>query len=122
MNLLAKVARTENHTEYRLAAAIVLKNRIVSVRANEYKTHPLMRQYTKNPENHYLHAEVSAIAKALVVLDLEEFKRSTLYVLRITRDGEWAMAKPCEGCMKAISAFQIGRVIYATGPDEYSAL
>lgn len=123
MNLLTKVAHDENNiTEYRLAAAIVFRNKVISIGANEYKTHPLMAQYTRNPDNNYLHAEVSAIAKALNILELEDFKRATLYVMRVNKAGEWALSKPCEGCSKAITAFQIGRVIYSTVPGQYSEL
>jgi deoxycytidylate deaminase len=123
MKILAKVAHSTGAiTEFRLAAAIVFKNKIVSIGANEYKTHPLMARYTRKPENHYLHAEVSAIAKALNVLSLDDFKRSSLYVVRVSRSGEWALSKPCEGCTKAIIAFQIPRTIYSTNPGEYSEL
>jgi tRNA(Arg) A34 adenosine deaminase TadA len=44
---------------------------------------------------------------------------ATLYVARVTRDGQWAIAKPCVNCQTAIRNKRVKRVYYTIGPNEY---
>jgi tRNA(Arg) A34 adenosine deaminase TadA len=61
---------SEPVSKVRLAAAILYKNKIVSIGRNQYKTHPIMLRFCKNPEAIYLHAEVDAINRAKKILTL----------------------------------------------------
>ncbi len=45
-----------------------------------------------------------------------------VYVARVTRDGLWAMSRPCEGCEAALRARRVRRVYYTIGPGEYGVL
>ena len=103
----------------KIAAAIVHKGEIISVGICRYKTHPLMREWGKNNESIYLHAEVDAIIKAMkrgVPLN-----KCVLYVVRVKRPSsfsdQWVdgLAKPCLGCAKAIVSVGIKQVIYTEG-------
>jgi tRNA(Arg) A34 adenosine deaminase TadA len=73
----------------------------------------IIHSWNKKTEipNPSTHAEARALQKA-------DYK-STLYVARVTRDGGWAIAKPCTRCQARIRNKGIERVIYTIGPAEY---
>jgi len=113
----------------RMAAAIVYQNNMLTIGYNQTKTHPLMAYYSKNHHAVSLHAEVDAIKNALYTLNVEQLNDCTLYIARARKDptifttvkgkrkdvcGE---AKPCAGCMRAIVAFGIKKVIYTTDTE-----
>jgi deoxycytidylate deaminase len=102
---------------YRLCATIVGKN-FQTWGFNSQKTHPLAKRFQKNKDAITLHAEIDCIRECL--RHERDLSRATLYVGRLKYDhaqhGEliWGMAKPCKGCMQAIEAFNIKRVVYST--------
>lgn len=104
----------------KLCAAIVVKNNIVSIGINQRKTHPMQAEFAKNEHACYLHAEIDAITKAKRRINKEDFKKATLYVVRVKRinQGSYfpALAKPCSGCQEAIREYGIKRVIYTENP------
>lgn len=112
---------------FKLAAALTLKRDVISIGFNEMRSHPLQKQFGKNEESIFLHAEISSIVNALNHIDKSDLKKSTLYIHRVKKlskfDSEWVdgMACPCEGCQSAIYSFGIPRVIYSTNiNDEYT--
>ena len=106
----------------RLAAALLYKNKIVSVGCNQDKSHPFAFEYSKNPEAIYLHAETDCILKAKKRLGERELARSTLVVVRV-KSGcnggrEFGLARPCLGCSNCIEDHNIRRVIYTENSTE----
>jgi deoxycytidylate deaminase len=122
IDMLKNVASDNEHPvrAYRHAAAVVIKNKVVGMGVNSYKTHPFQTKYASKDEAIYLHAETSAIKDALRTVPVEELGRATLYVARVKKKGpksiEYinAMSKPCEGCERCIADFGIRTVIYTT--------
>ena len=122
----------EGASNAKLAACIVLKGKIISTGRNQLKTHPFASQYRKNDDAIYLHAEANAIVNSLNHVSKDDLTKSVLYVYRIKRpdthmnkDTVWAqgIAKPCEGCMRAIVEFNFKRVIYTTdNEDEFAVI
>lgn len=104
----------------KIAAAIVYKGRIISIGICSYKSHPLQRKYGRNEHSIFLHAEIDAISKAIGRVDLS---KCSLYVVRMKWDGckrtslIEGLAKPCEGCCKAIAAFGIRNVYWTKEND-----
>lgn len=102
----------------RICAAIVYKNRIISVGINQYRTSLLQRKYQKNKDAVYLHAEIDAIRNFLKTYDVNSLKKSTLYVARAKNSKpNYSLliegnAKPCKGCQRCIDAFKIKRVVH----------
>jgi tRNA(Arg) A34 adenosine deaminase TadA len=78
--------------------------------------------FSKEPEKYFLHAEVSAIRKSLNHISADDLKKSSLYVARVMKNGSWGYSCPCLGCKMAISAFDIKKVIFTTGPLAYHQL
>lgn len=89
------------------------RGRVLSVGTNSYvKTHTLQAKHANKvglPEKRFLHAEVSAIVKCK---DLT--KAHKIVVMRYTKDGKPANAKPCAVCMSAIHEIGIKFVEWTT--------
>ncbi|NDB61641.1 hypothetical protein EB001_24855, partial [bacterium] len=64
LHTLAKIAEANDDSNIRFAAAVVYRNKIVSVGYNRRKSHPFQAKFAKNPEAIFLHAEVHAIKNA----------------------------------------------------------
>jgi deoxycytidylate deaminase len=133
LNLLSLMAEdidvSQTSNRARLAAAIVYRNRIISIGTNQKKSHPFQKKYAPNEDAIYLHAEVSAIKNALRHIDEKVLAKSTLYICRIKRTGArnspftWGISKPCTGCQRAIATFNIKTVVYSEeGVGTYDSL
>lgn len=110
---------------FKLSAALVIKRDIISIGNNMMRTHPIQKQFGKNNQSIYLHAEIHAICNALNHVDKDSLRKATLYVYRVKRDEEtkntWVdgNACPCAGCTSAIHAFGINRVVHSTDQNEF---
>ena len=69
LHTLAKFAEANDTSNIKFAAAVVHRNRIVSVGFNRMKSHPFQAKYAKNSEAIYLHAEIHSIKNALREID-----------------------------------------------------
>jgi len=116
LNVLTNIAfDVERVANARLAACLLYKGDFVSIGTNKFKSHPFQAKYSKHHEAIYLHAETDAIKNALRILSTDELSRCTMFICRIKQDGSYGLAKPCDGCMKAIATFNIKNVLYTTG-------
>lgn len=106
---------TDRVANARLAAGVMYKGDVVSIGTNQHKTHPFQAQFAKHVEAIYLHAETDAIKKALRLLHVDELSKCTMIICRIKQDGSYGLARPCDGCMKAIATFGIKEVMYTSG-------
>ena len=110
---LSKIAAvTPKVASCKIAAAISYKNRTVSYGTSSYKTSPFQKKYASTEHRIFLHAEIATIKSALRSLDLNELKKSTLFICRVKANGDWGVSKPCEGCQRAIAEFEIANVYY----------
>lgn len=113
---LAKIAETiPKIANVRIVSAIVLKNDIISIGHATLKTHPLQAKYSSNAHCIHLHAEINAIQRALRIISVEELEKTTIFICRIKIiNGKigFGYSKPCKGCMRAIEAFKISKVVY----------
>jgi len=126
INILSKVAiAVEPVAQARLASAIVYKNEIISIGINQRKSHPFQAKFSKNEDSIYLHSETDAIKNALKQISIDELSDSVLYVCRvkiINKKFVFGIAKPCCGCMRAISNFGIKKVYYTLDNKGYAML
>jgi len=128
-SLLLKIAEDipEPVRNYRLASAILYKKQIVGFGVNSYKTDPFQSKYMKNPFSIFVHAEIAAIKNALKRIDVDDFKRSSLVVVRVKRNMNNtkfipALSKPCIGCMSCIYEFGIRNVFYTNEEGKINRL
>lgn len=107
----------------KIAAALVYKGNIVSLGTNQYKTHPMQKKFSSNPQALYLHAEIHAIVNALKKYEISDLMKMTIYVSRIKKENNCyvnGLAKPCDGCASAIKAFGINKVYYSVEKEIYN--
>lgn len=45
---------------------------------------------------------------------------STVWLVRVTREGKWADSTPCKRCMARLQAAQVDVVYFTTGPTTYA--
>lgn len=101
-------------TDYTLCAILKTKKDIY-YGYNQKKTHPLQKEFSKNPHALSLHAEIDAIRQAYS--NEGNISKSTLYVARTLMDGTPANACPCSGCQEAIFYFGIDQVFFTTSTN-----
>jgi tRNA(Arg) A34 adenosine deaminase TadA len=92
-----------------LGAVVVKGGRVVGIGHND------IRFSQRNTSTRYIqsmHAEVAALLAAG-----KNASRSIIFVSRITKDGQLAMAKPCSFCMKFMKELNVKRVVYSAGPN-----
>lgn len=113
----------------RLCAGLVYKRRLIAIGTNLDRSDPWQKRFGTTPMNIYLHAETMAIKRGLARIGPDSVADSTLYVCRLTqtinqRTGKtafnWAIAKPCEGCQRAIAEYGIRRVYYTSSITSYN--
>lgn len=99
---------------FKLAAGIVYRKHLVATGVNSYKTHPLMNEWGRNNDSIHLHAEVDAIKNSLKLIDAKQLERCEMYIVRVKRLSPtdrhrwtYGLAKPCPGCMRAITNFNL---------------
>ncbi len=132
MAYLEKIAigiNAETINRARLAACLVYKNDIISVGVNMLKSHPFQARFGRNDDSIYLHAETNCIKNALKVTDLNTIEKSKMYIHRVKYNGSHnkrkfvsGMAKPCEGCARAISTFNIKSVMFSCDDGSFNYL
>lgn len=120
INLLSKVAAdiVEPVGSARIASCITFRNEVISFGINELKSHPFQAKWGKNKDSVYLHAEISAIKNALKIISPDDLTRSSLYICRVKffdntkKKMIFGLAKPCCGCFRCITTFNLRSVIY----------
>lgn len=111
---LIEVAKTATRVRSsKHAACLVYKNKMLASGRNSLKTHPIMNTYGRNPDAIYLHAEIDAIVRTINLHGSDILSECTMYVIRINKKGEIASSCPCEGCQRAIKAFNIRHVVWS---------
>lgn len=109
---------------FKLAAGVVYRKQLIATGINSYKTHPIMYQWGKNKDAIHLHAEIDAIKNALRLITQEQLAKCDLYVVRVKykdlRKKNWTygIAKPCDGCKRAIESFNLRNIYYTTDEEE----
>ena len=103
LTLAAKIALAQSGSKknFLLAAVVKRKDGAITVSSN---------CNTKRPDPS-VHAEYRVLKKADVGCEL--------FVARVTRDGQWAMAKPCKFCQARIRNRGVKRVYYTISPNEW---
>ena len=121
--VLEKVATAvEPVSSARVAAAVVIKNSIVSIGFNQWKTHPFQAKFSKNGNAIHLHAENHALVNALRSIPVEHLEKASIYVCRVKADNQWGLSKPCPGCMRAIASLNVKSVFYTEEGNKFSSL
>lgn len=128
LHTLAKIAEANDDSNIRFAAAVVYRDKIISVGFNHKKSHPFQAKFAKNPHAVFLHAEVHAIKNALREMPVTDLTKCDLYITRVKKPRSfadkfiWGLSKPCPGCERAIVEFGIKRTIYTCDDGDYGVI
>jgi tRNA(Arg) A34 adenosine deaminase TadA len=104
-----------NGNNFRLGAVLVSGRRVVASDCNSLQFSRVALWKYKFP---FRHAESAAISR----IGLDACSNLDLYVARVKRNGELALAKPCDECMRLIEIAGIRNVYYSVGPDQYAKI
>lgn len=97
----------------RMAALITNKYNDDYYGQNKYKTHPLMKRFSRSDDKLCLHAEIDALLK---MDSYPDFSCYDIYIARVLKNNTPALAKPCSTCLGALTYFGI-RNMYWTAND-----
>ena len=115
----ANIAATSEFHKHHIGCIAVLKNRVVSASANKLKTHPIQAEYDRFRYEvdsdlmnmHSLHAEIACLN--MIKQDIN-YKDLELYIVRLRKNGEYGLARPCPSCFQYILQKGIWRINYST--------
>lgn len=104
----------------RIYASILDRRWLIAEGSNSVKTHPFQARWGSDEHKIHLHAEINCIVQA--VNEISDFRGCTMVVARAKKASTrgpfvWGMARPCEGCQRALAAFGISDVYYTTNTE-----
>lgn len=100
------------HPRYKMGAVIFKGSRIISSGHNQFRNSPFPAKYKKFV--HTLHAEQAA----LLGVDWEKLKGSSILVMRSNLSGNFSLAYPCEHCYNSILYIGIKWLYYTNRKGE----
>lgn len=109
-------------------AGIYQRNKLIAFGLNQNKSHPFQAKFAKNRHAIFLHAETDAIKNVLKFVEVNRMHTCSLYIVRIKWTDTYktslvqGLAKPCEGCQRAIATFGISEVYYTLDNEGYDCL
>jgi len=106
----AAKAALDSEYKFRMGAIVVKSGRVLSIDTNYNKRSP----YTP-PNRWSTHAEIRALRSA------SDTKGATLYIARLFKSGDIALARPCAWCMEHITTAKISRVVYTINKNSSSS-
>jgi len=109
LGLAAKQANTSNFPVFRHGAVLAKGSKVLSLGVNKNQFSSFAAKFKKKPEHATVHAELGCI----LGVDRRSTSGATIYVVRISPQGEWRMSKPCCMCQAAMRYVGIRRVIYS---------
>lgn len=119
MQLAANMA-LKSVSKFRVGAVVARRHRVISTGFNDMgKSHPIVQEHAGH--NDFvcgMHAEIHAC----LGVSAKDLYKSDLYVARILRNGEKALAKPCEICHSYLTSVGIRRVWYTNTSSEVGEL
>tara|TARA_R100001594_G_scaffold116196_1_gene151153 strand:- start:213 stop:566 length:354 start_codon:yes stop_codon:yes gene_type:complete len=111
----AREKALNNGRVYHLAAILKRGKAVIKIGENTFKTHPrFTRTYPDGTVGSHMHAEMNVLRFAK--------PGDTLEVIRFLKEGEHAMAKPCELCMRHIRDAGIKKVRYTNEDGEWEEI
>jgi deoxycytidylate deaminase len=110
---LATQAAKLSDCKKKVGAIIAKGNRIIGIGHNKIKSHPKQINRYTGKAGRAVCAELSAIINSRGNLS-----KCTICIVRITKDGKLAMAKPCQYCQSYIEEAGIKNIIYTNSNGE----
>lgn len=111
LNLACNMA-LKSKSRTRLGAVVTKRKRVISAGVNNMrKTHPLVQQHS--PGDDFIrgtHAEIHAC----IGVSAKDLDGAELYTVRLLRNGQKALAKPCKICQSYLRSVGVVGVWFTT--------
>lgn len=116
LNTAIKIAEAnERYDKWKFGSLIIKGGAVKSVGISKLHTHPSVAS-DEHLSDLSTHAEEDALNRC------GSPKGSTIYVARIGRNGNPALARPCTECRNILIEAGVRRAIYTIGPKEHGVL
>ena len=115
INLIHKALDNMPPQRWQLVALLANKHPIAIATNDLTKTHPEVAKFN---EMRRIHAEMRCIKKA----PASKLKNGILYVARLSSDGMFKLAKPCDMCAEFIANAGIKKVFYSNNFGEFEEM
>ena len=108
IHLAEKVASLSTH--YNKVGAIITRGRrVISIGINKNKSHRKQINHHTDVIGSKIHAELDAVIKAPYFL----LEGSDIYVVRLLRNNNMGLARPCKSCIIILRQYKIKHMIYS---------
>ena len=111
-DLAKRVAQQSQHDHFKHGAVLVKGGSVLNTSCNKdkYKSFGNRFRDTKVCGHATHHAELGCI----LGLDKSTTQGATIYVVRVNRQGEYRLSKPCPMCEEVLKFCGVKRVVYTT--------
>lgn len=113
----ARAFKAAQRSNYRVRVGAVLRKKKVPLASGfnqRRKTHPLLRKFPY-VANAGLHAEMHCC----LGLPAKDLEGSTIYVVRLYRNGRIAPSKPCQACQQFLETIGVSKIRYALNDQQF---
>lgn len=118
-------AINSDYKKIHIGCVIVYKGHIIGKGSNSTKTDTIQKKYNnyrnfnnvKKPVSHSIHAEIAALKSISYPIQSNiDWKKVSVYIYRICLGKALGrgIARPCQGCMKALKDIGIQHIYYST--------
>jgi len=117
LDLAKRVAQQSQHDHFKHGAVLVKGGSVINTACNKdkYKSFGNRFRDTKTCGHATHHAELGCV----LGLDKSITQGTTMYVVRVNRQGAYRLSKPCPMCEEVLKFCGVKKVVYTT--DEASA-
>jgi len=120
LSLAKRVAQQSHHNTFKHGAVLVKGGSVINTAFNKDQHNRFGNRFrnVKVCGHATHHAELGAI----LGLDKNLTSGSTLYVVRVNREGIFRLSKPCEMCHNILKFCGIKKVVYTTGKNSIAKI
>lgn len=90
-------------------AFLIKSGKIEKIGVNKRRTHPEISKHPYHEGHVGIHAELDCILK----INKEDLSDYEILVLRVDKNNNLAMSKPCSGCQSLLNQFNIKEIWYS---------
>ena len=115
------ISELSDFPKVKIGCCAVYKHKIISSGCNSMKTNPTQKRLNAHRFSvdtpHTIHAELACLLPLINRKDID-FSNVSVYIYREYKNGNLAIARPCDSCMSLLKELRI-RHIYYTGDCSY---
>jgi len=111
INIAKEVAASSEYPSFKHGAVLVNGNAVINTSCNKYGYNRFAARFRRRDEGlPTVHAELGSILN----MDRSKTDGAIVYVVRINKQGDTLMSRPCNMCAAAMKHCGIKKVIYST--------